>query len=335
MSEPARLTLTDLESYRNQGSGKRSGQYLRYYCPIHGGDHQRSLSLSHESGRFQCFACGAWGYLEEKRQEWLEVKRQEWLDAHKRNGQGKYTRGAPIVSSPVTATLKPPVVSETVQEEPKADPELFGLLAQLQQALPGSLGEKYLGKRRIPLKLAQSFGAGYAAYGKWPHTKDGKPVRQWKWGRVVFPHTNLAGGVVNLYGRAVENGDPVPKELQHDHLPLSKGVFNAKALLAETVFICEGVFNALSLIAAGYRDACAIFGVYGLRWDWVKAKRIVFCMDQDKAGEHWREFAWEGIMRDFEIYWLPAEVYQGYKDLNEVWMSTGKLSIGEWQKIKL
>ena len=39
------LSLVDLESYRSQGRGKSAGKYLRYYCPLHGSDKQRSLVL--------------------------------------------------------------------------------------------------------------------------------------------------------------------------------------------------------------------------------------------------------------------------------------------------
>lgn len=156
-----------------------------------------------------------------------------------------------------------------------------------------------------------------------------QPVRQWKWGRLVFPHTDPKGAVMNLYGRAVERS-PVPKELRHDHLAGKKGVFNAKALIVETVFICEGVFDALSLMEAGYKNACAIFGIYGLPWEWLKAKCVVFCLDQDVAGENWREFAWEAVLRGIKVYWLPQEVYGHYKDLNEVWIANGKIQIGHW-----
>jgi hypothetical protein len=325
MDEQTNLSLSELESYRNQGCGKFAGKSLRYYCPVHGGDHQRSLALNPETGHFVCFACGAWGYLTEKK--------QEWFDEQKRKNPGGYTKpytdmrkGKTLIT---TASKKKTVAPEPVPE-PVARLELKDILAELQQALPNSIGEKYLQMRKIPLPIAQEYGAGYAAFGKWPHVKDGRPVRQWKLGRIVFPHTNPQGEIVNLYGRAIGLVEPVPKEYKHDHLPGMKGVFNAKALAADTAFICEGCFNALSLITAGYKDACAIFGVDGLRWQWVTAKRIVFCLDQDKAGENWRKFAWEGVMRGKEIFWLPPQVYGGYKDLNEVWMATGNLAIGDW-----
>lgn len=329
MSASMRLSLRELEAYRGQGSGKRAGRYLRYFCPLHGSDNQRSLSLDPETGRFKCFACGAWGYLEEKRQEWLEQ--------HKSYSPGKSPGGRTSpqnrtgIGRSISARQKPIVSPSGASGEPRARPELEKVLQELQVALPGSLGEEYLKRRGIPLELAQAYGVGYAAYGKWPHLTNRRLVRQWKWGRLVFPHTNPAGEVVNLYGRAVGSNEKVPKEERHDHLPGPRGVFNAQALVGDTVFICEGAFDALSLIAAGHKEACAIFGVDGLRWEWVKARRVVFCLDQDAAGGKWRELAWEGVLRGKEVYFLPEQVYSGHKDLNEAWVATGRLDIGGWE----
>jgi len=321
---PVRLSLWELESYRGQGRGKRAGKYLRYFCPIHGSDHQRSLALDPETGRFKCFACGAWGYLEEKRREWAEQHKKHAperpLEARtsprNRAGMGK------CIGAEKEALLKP----SSASEGPRPRPDLEELLRNFQAALPGSLGEKYLQRRGIPLELAQAYGVGYAAPGRWPHKN-----RDWKWGRLVFPHTNPAGEVVNLYGRAVGSNEKVPKEARHDHLPGPRGVFNAPALAGDTVFICEGAFDALSLMAAGHKEACAVFGVDGLRWEWVKARRVVFCFDQDAAGGKWRDLAWEGVLRGKAVYFLPEQVYAGYKDLNEVWVATKRLDIGEWE----
>lgn len=330
MSGQAKLTLAELEAYRGQGPGKRSGGKLRYYCPIHGSDRQRSLELDPDTGRFHCYACGAWGYLEEKKQEWIEERKRE--KAWRSPGVRRSLPNSKGILTPTRPIRRP----QTGSQEPKTRPDLAALLTELQQALPGSWGEEYLRRRGIPLELARAHGVGYAAAGKWPHLKDGRPVRQWRWGRLVFPHTNPAGEVINLYGRAVGSNDKVPKTERHDHLPGPKGVFNARALNAETVIICEGVFDALSLMAAGYPNSCAIFGVDGLRWEWVRAKRLVFALDQDPAGQQqWRQLAQEAILRGHEVYYLPESVYGGYKDLNEAWVATGRLEIGpfrEWDR---
>ena len=79
--------------------------------------------------------------------------------------------------------------------------------------MPGSRGEAYLQQRGIPLALAQQHCVGYAAPGTWPHAP-----RDWRGGRVVFPHTTPDGRLVNLYGRAVGTTQQVPKATRHDHL---------------------------------------------------------------------------------------------------------------------
>jgi hypothetical protein len=138
-----------------------------------------------------------------------------------------------------------------------AQPDLAQQLAAFQTALPGSPGAAYL-QQGIPLALAQQQGVGYAAPGTWPHA-----ARDWRGGRVVFPHTMPDGRLVNLYGRAVGAAEEVPKAKRHDHLPGVKGYFNAAALPAGAglLWVCEGTFDALALLAAGVPRVVAIFGV--------------------------------------------------------------------------
>src|SRR5712691_9056112 len=145
-----------------------------------------------------------------------------------------------------------------------ARPDLAQQLAAFQAALPGSRGATYLHQRGIPLALAQQLGVGYAAPGTWPHA-----ARDWRSGRVVFPHTTPDGRLVNLYGRAVGTAEQVPKAKRHDHLPGAKGYFNATALQAgeEPLWVCEGAFDALALLGAGVSRVVAILGVQGWRWE--------------------------------------------------------------------
>jgi hypothetical protein len=75
----------------------------------------------------------------------------------------------------------------------------------------------------------------------------------------------------------------------------------------------------------------AIFGENGLRWDWLKSKTLIFCLDQDATGSRaWQELAMEAKLRGKRVYWLDEEVYQGCKDLNEVWVSTGLIKVGDF-----
>jgi hypothetical protein len=180
-------------------------------------------------------------------------------------------------------------------------------LAAFQAALLGSRGAAYLQQHGIPPSLAQQCGVGYAAPGTWPHA-----ARDWRGGRVVFPHTTPDGHVVNLYGRAVGPAAEVPKAKRHDHFPGTKGYFNATALLA-----------------AGVPRVVALFGVQGWRWDWVREVRaLVFALDTDAVGQQqWRQLARQAVLRGKRVAVLPAAAYGRCKDVRDAW-ATGVLAVG-------
>ena len=71
------LTLTESELDRCRPTGSNGGRCLRALCPYHGSDHQRSLQVNLETGRFNCFSCGAWGYMEKSRADWANDRRSE------------------------------------------------------------------------------------------------------------------------------------------------------------------------------------------------------------------------------------------------------------------
>jgi hypothetical protein len=176
--------------------------------------------------------------------------------------------------------------------------------------------------------MAQQCGVGYAAPGTWPHA-----ARDWRSGRVVFPHTTPDGRLVNLYGRAVGTAEQVPKAKRHDHLPGVKGYFNAATLQAGLgpLWVCEGAFDALALLAAGVPRVVAIFGVQGWRWDWAREVReLVFALDADAAGQQqWHQLARQAVLRGKHVAVLPAAAYGGHKDVNEAWVA-GTLAVDMW-----
>ena len=141
---------------------------------------------------------------------------------------------------------------------------------------------EYLKRRGIPLEVATRCGVGYAAPGTWAH-----PARDWKWGRLVFPHTDPSGRLVNLYGRAVGSTEKVPKSLRHDHLPGRKRLLQCggPSSWRGAAFCLRRGFDALALIAAGCTRVVATFGVDGWRWEWARdVRELVFAMDADEAG---------------------------------------------------
>jgi len=173
-------------------------------------------------------------------------------------------------------------------------------------------------QRNLPAATRYSAGAGTAGRrglrraGHLPHT-----ARDWRGGRVVFPHTTPEGRLVNLYGRAVDTAEQVPKAKRHDHLPGVKGYFNAAALQAGAgpLWVCEGAFDALALLAAGVRRVVAIFGVHGWRWDWVREVReLVFALDADAAGQQqWKALARQAALRGKQVAVLEPAAYGGIR----------------------
>jgi len=314
------LTLTEAELAACKPIAGEGGHVLRALCPFHGSDHQRSLRVQLRSGRFVCFSCGAWGYLVEARERWQEERQRQ---AALRRPPVRPQR-MPSPRQPLPTAARPPAP----QEPAPARPALAQHLAAFQAALPGSHGEAYLQQRGIPLALAQRLGVGYAAPGTWPHA-----ARDWRGGRVVFPHTTPDGRLVNLYGRAVGTAEQVPKAKRHDHLPGEKAYFNAAALQAgaSPLWVCEGAFDALALLAAGVLRVVAILGVQGWRWDWAREVReLVFALDADAAGQQqWRQLARQAALRGKRVAVLEPMAYGGHKDANEAWMAGG-LCLDTW-----
>ena len=183
-------------------------------------------------------------------------------------------------------------------------------------ALPGSIGERYLNARGFRLDQLQGL-VGYSAPGRWPNKG-----RDWKLGRVVFPHTrpDAGGSIVSLYGRAVEfPGQEAPKHLKHDHLSGTKGWWIPRPLSgADTVYLTEGAFDAAAVhVAKPDALVVAIFGLSGLRWDLLPSRsKVVFALDNDMAGATaFRELALAGLLLGREVLRLGPDAYKGEKDL--------------------
>ena len=171
-------------------------------------------------------------------------------------------------------------------------------------------GRDYLASRNIPFKLAQQLGAGV---GKLAGAT-----------RLILPHTNPQGEVVSLYGRRIDGG----AEFKHYHLKRPKGIFNAQAMANDDVWITEGAFDCLALIASGIPNSIAVFGLNGIRWDWLKnTKRVILCFDIDRSGLNAiTEQAKQAQLRGIEVLAITKEELGGAKDIAEAW-KRGSLSI--------
>ena len=324
------LTLSEADLAACRPIVGEGGHVLRALCPFHGSDRQRSLRVQVHSGRFVCFACGAWGYMDTARVLWREEQQRQAAfgrPSARRQRVPHRNQPRPPLSRQQAAAARPRSADPPApRASAPARPDLAHHLAAFQAALPGSRGEVYLQQRGIPLTLAQQCGVGYARPGTWPHA-----ARDWRGGRVVCPHTTPDGRLVNLYGRAVGPDAKVPKAKRHDHLPGTKGYFNATALQAglAPLWVCEGTFDALALLATGVPRVVAIFGVQGWRWDWVReVHELVFALDADTAGQQqWRQLARQAALRGKRVAVLPAAAYGGCKDVSDAW-ARGVLAVG-------
>ena len=380
------LTLTRAEFESCRPVWGEGGRVQRGYCPFHGSDNQRSLRLIVETGRFHCFSCGAWGYMDWAREKWREERgyssqspdepssqkrrtpnngsrsvfnkkkketssRGPWEERPNRSsgGDGEQMsfgyRDEPRRPSPPRGSfLERANASRGPREkvkrpEPRIPGKLKGkrrflveparadldvLLNDYQTALKGSSGENYLSLRGISYELASCYGVGYAAPGHWVQDQYGI-----EWGRVVFPHTDPKGHLINFYARAIEFSEPAPKNIRHRHLSGNKGYFNSLVLSKGhgPLFVCEGAFDALALIAAGFERTIAIYGVHGWRWEWFRGVReIVFALDADQAGGRWRELARTACLKGKRVHFLPEDCYGGEKDPSAAW-AAGSLQV--------
>lgn len=302
---------------------RRTGSEWRGQCPKHESSSRLTLNVNADKKKWTCRSCGAGGDAIELVKWHRGVEFREALAAIEELAGGRAVAAArrPAAPADPLATSRRPVLKETAAPRP----ELEARLAEYEDALAGSPGEAYLAQRRIPLAVARRLRVGYAAYGAWAHEKDGKPVRQWRPGRIVGAHEDAAGAIVNLYGRAVGDVPEQWRDHKHDHLAGKKGIFNGGALAsgAGPVVVCEGMFDALAVAAAGVERVVACFGLDQWPWRWARGvESIVLVLDQDahEAGQTAaRDFAAAARMRGVRVALLPPDAYGGCKDVAEAW----------------
>ena len=278
------LRFSDLDQQPPHLRPLKNGDHWRSGCPIHGSDKSRSLVVW-ENGGFYCHSCHAKGTTEESKEQWRKTNQQ------------------------LKPRYRPPALPlPKLKEAPQLfDDQLLDQLTHWQSQL--ELAQAYLDARGIPLEVAKAYGLGFIRQNE---LLDGKHLGA----RIVVPHTNPDNEVVSVYSRATDPNSQV----KHYHLKgRQKGMFNASSLREKDglLFVTEGAFDALSLIVKGYR-AVAIFGLDGLRWEWVREREIVLALDTDSAGEKGvGELAKKAQQFGIKLRRLTAEELGGCKDANE------------------
>lgn len=328
---------------------RRKGSEFFGLCPFHE-DHEPSLAVSATKQYWCCHgACSSNG----KRVggDVIEFARRLWgvsfPEALRRLGSTAATE-APAASS------RPPLRLAGAPARPRreARPPRPGLLAQVvafyhQTLLSSVPAKEYLIARGItdPTLIA-ALPIGYTDGSILERAPEGSETyevlkalgvlteggRELLLGCVVVPMRDLAGNVVDLYGRAIDRK-------QHLYLTGPKrGLVNAScAATCEELIIAESVFDALSFLEAGIPNAVPMYGANGWTPDHDallekhRIWRVIFALDPDKAGRNavaalTPQLEARGIeVRSVE---LPA------KDPNELLVREGREGFAEtWKRL--
>lgn len=145
---------------------------------------------------------------------------------------------------------------------------------------------------------------------------------------LLIPLYSIDGELDRILLRSL-NTPVEPKEIQCRIRKSGEEVFNIQALKssAKNIFVCEGAFDALSIIeATGDNGEITAVGLPGVgKWrkflefckktEEVKDKNIIFCFDNDEAGE---KFSFEAV-EEFKKNGFNVFNYRIYscKDANE------------------
>ncbi len=299
-----RLSLGDLVD------AVESGQQLRAYCPIHGSDHQRSLSIDSSTGWGFCHCCHAIVLLETINHT-ISGKRES---RDERRGVGSETRSPPPCVDPLSPSS---LGSDAVRHMRSAPPlprwqrDEVAALTALAPLMRASLASSqrvqlYLNERAIPLATAQASGSGYLSRGvleQAPVSAEQQTLLQRWIGRIVFPLGSLYGG--GFIGRTLLRWEPGMDENTHKALLDRPGAprrwiktnpagwfgFDAPEQLTERVVLVEGGFDRLALLAAGF-PASTVIALVGTaaRPGWFvrsapQVKGVVLALDADESGK--------------------------------------------------
>jgi DNA primase len=248
-------------------------------CPFHT-EKTPSFSVSRERQMYYCFGCGksgdAYRFLQEN-------ESLSFVDAVKRLAE--------------RAGIALPVVSAYESQEDAQRAQLVELckFAQkhfrenLESALKGGLGRKYLATRKLKDETAKKFGLGYALDG-WDNLvsaargakfKDnlietGGLARRGERGtiydffrnRLMFPIRDISGHIVAFGGRDLAGDKNAAKYINTNEGPLYKkgrtlyGLFEAREALrhSKQALLVEGYFDLLRCVDAGVENVVASCG---------------------------------------------------------------------------
>ncbi len=302
-SRVSTLALDDLDARQN-------GHRLRAYCPIHGGDHQRSLSIETDgdyAGYGFCHSCRAVVFVPELNPD---------ETARRAIGQARGPRPSPATRPPTAADLlRPPRPRPASTAATPADwqREEVATLARLDDRMRARLLDQrplaYLAERGIPVEFAQTLGVGYIP----ADARLTGQLAKWR-DRIIFPlgspdGRGYAGRSLALWEPGMDEGahkallEATPDAPRRWEKTYPAGWFNYAALAtARHVVMVEGPFDLLALVA-GIADGQLVATVgTAARMAWLPRhiRGIVLAYDGDGPGREAvaplaHEAGWAGL----------------------------------------
>lgn len=327
------------------------GERLRAYCPIHGSDHQRSLSIDLATGWGFCHSCHATVLVQSLASVLANDQGNSYGQRYAHSGFSGTNTAQWAQPSARPSQLRQGHTTTPLphwqQEEVAA---LMTITPLMREALASSQrAQRYLTERALPPMLALATGVSYLSRTAWEHAPVSQEQRQLlkRWvGRIIFPLCSPEGQ--GFIGRTLLQWEPGMNEIAHKALldlpgaprrwiktnPAGWFGFEVPACLAECVVLVEGGFDRLVLLAAGL-PADAVIALVGTaaRPTWLarsapQVKRVVLALDADDGGEAAMErLTGEFRQAGFIVTQCPPPQDQWGKDWSERWRRLGPQSL--------
>jgi len=277
-----------------------SGERLRAFCPIHGSDHQRSLSIDATTGWGWCHCCHNTVFVEEYNASIAAtLKRSEHRGQHLSGLPDHPVRRCPSRSHPAPTHL--PAAQAAWQRDEVAALEAAWPL--MREELASERVVAYLEERGISPDLASSSSLGYLSRAAWEDALMPDEQRNLlsRWiGRIIFPLGSSAGR--GYIGRTIVRWEAGMNELEHKAVLEAEGIKRwiktnpagwyglHPSRFAPILVLVEGGFDRLSLMAAGIppQAVVALVGT-AAKVEWIvrfapQVRRLVLALDGDEGG---------------------------------------------------
>jgi DNA primase len=288
------LTWRDLEFFSQMHS--EGGRY-RTFCPIHGSDHQRSLSINTTNGFGQCFACETRVFVTEF-DPLLAARLQ-------RRGSGTIFPRQEHEHTRIPAAPSHPKKRVSLHDWQVEERQLLSTL-QAQGALrldrdAAWNAQAYLEARHIPVEVAIATGVGYLEPGA--STLYGHHMQRWE-DRLIFPlatpHSAEPDLIEGFAGRLLWHWQCCPDETAHKRYLEEQDrkrwiktnpagwFWEARHMpTSSPVIVVEGPFDRLAILAAGHFQADELIALVGtaLQPEWLSgAQKVLVALDDDQGG---------------------------------------------------